>query len=833
MFEHFRNKCLGLLALVALAIAPMAQARTCGTPPPPDCPGALYACPMEGETAATYCPLEHTDVKAAISGDIARVTVTQRFRNPLNVAVEAIYTFPLSEKGAVDRMTMKIGDRVIVGTVKEREEARAAYEAARSQGQTAALLDQERPNIFTQQVANVQPGDVIEVTISYVEFLAHTGGEYTFAFPMTVGPRYTGGTAATPDSSRITPPIAGEGRRAGHDISLEVLVDAGLPLGAVTSTLHAVDTERPSESRAIVRLRKENEIPNRDFVLNYSVSGEGIREGVLVHRGEQGGFFTLWLQPPAAVDDDAAVAKELIFVIDSSGSMRGFPLAKAQATMRQCIEDLGRRDVFNLISFAGGTGYCFPSTVPATQENKARALAYLDALEGNGGTEMMGAINAALAGPYTPGRLRTVCFMTDGEIGNDMEIFEAIQRSNANARVFSFGIGNSVNRFLIEGMAREGRGAAEIVTLESNGDAAVARFRERIKRPVLTDITVEADGMNVEFSQDKERLADLFAGQPVRITGRVQGRSNGTITVRGNTVAGPWERRVDVRIPSDAREHDALASLWARERVEGLMAEDWQGIEEGAPKQKLKKEIIALGVDYSLVTQFTSFIAIDESRRGKDGRPMAVHVPVELADGMSREGLGQLKAFGYGVANSTPAAASAPMVMKRQSIAAAPAPSVAYQSESSPGGAAEAAPVAADSADYDALSGKRSDMAKADAPASPSAMEERKKEAPKPAAPVLSADELSKLDSALQGLREKLVGDAYSADGVRVAQGVVEVAIYLRDLSEATLAQLRALGVNITAQSEASGKVLARIRVDQLEALAQLDVVTRIAPPAK
>lgn len=831
---------LVLWAALGLGLSPVAQARSCGTPPPPDCPGALYACPMEGDLAAAYCPLEHTDVKAAISGDIARVTLVQRFRNTLGVAVEAIYTFPMSEKGAVDRMTMKIGDRVIVGAVKEREEARAAFEAARSQGQTAALLDEERPNVFTQSVTNVQPGDVIEVTISYVEFLAQTAGDYTFVFPMTVGPRYTGGTAATRDAGKIAPPMVGEGQRAGHDVGLEVLLEAGLPLGEVRSELHAVEVERPSASRAIVRLKTQGEIPNRDFVLHYRVGGEGIREGVLTHRGKQGGFFALWLQPPAVVADEEAVAKELIFVIDSSGSMRGFPLEKARATMRQCIADLGGRDVFNLISFAGGTGYCFPGTVAATPENKAKALAYLDALEGSGGTEMMGAIQAALGGPSTPGRIRTVCFMTDGLIGNDMAILEAIQRSSANARVFSFGIGNSVNRFLIEAMAREGRGAAEIVTLESSGDAAVARFRERIQRPVLTDITVEADGMNVEFSQDEDRIADLFAGQPIRIAGRVRGRDHGTIVVRGNTVAGPWERRVDVRIAGDAREHDALASLWARERVDSLMAEDWKGIEDGTAKQKVKQEIVALGVDYGLVTPFTSFIAVDAARRGRGARPVVVPVPVALGDGMSREGLGRQNNWGYsGVV--VPTAPPAPALLYKSSraaeakaTAASPlqGPAGQVQLNSMSAGAAAGARV---EADYDSLSPSVSPEP-AGSVSAPAPMRDRKEEARKaapPAPPALGKDEQAKIDPALQGLCGKLVDDAYSADGVRVVQGVVEVAIYLRDLSEATLAQVRALGVNITARSAASNKVLARMRVDQLEALAQLDVVKRIAPPAK
>lgn len=808
-----------LLGLLALGTGNTAHARTCGTPPPnTQTPGALSACPLEGDAEAVYCPLEHTDVQVNLSGDIARVTLKQRFRNPLSVPVEALYTFPLSEKGAVDRMTMTIGDRIVVGKVKLREEARADFERARDRGQTAALLDEQRPNIFSQALTNILPGDLIVVEISYVEFLQREAGDYTFAFPMTIGPRYTGGTAATPDSAAITPPTTGSGARPGHDIALEVLLDAGMPLGDVRSELHAIELQRPSESRAIVRLKNQREIPNRDFILRYRVAGEGIREGLLTHRDDRGKFFTLWLQPPDAVEDDEAVGKELVFVIDSSGSMEGFPIEKAKATMRLCIDDLTAKDTFNLVSFAGGTGYCFPALVSATPENKAQTHAYLNQLAGSGGTEMLPALQAALAGPYTPGRLRTVCMMTDGMIGNDREILDFIQRHNEHARLFSFGIGNSVNRFLLENMAREGRGAAEIVTLESASTAAVERFRQRIQRPILTNITVKAEDMSVEFSHDADALPDLFAGQPLRITGRIEGRAEGTIVVRGNTASGPWERRMPVQIPRDAREHDALAALWARERVAALSARDWQGLEDGDTKSALTSAITKLGIDYSLVTPFTSFIAVDPSIRNERGKLKPTVVPNALPDGMTDGVAKQLANLGY---SDSAALMSRARMNYAWTAPSAPAPQ--YRSAPSMEAAPSApAPVAAEFRDTPEM---KRDTAAKPAPGNEVA-------APLAPAPTLSATELAKIDPALQGLREKLVHGAYDGNGLSVSANTLQLTVYLNDLSETTLQQVRALGGYIVSTSAASNKALVYLRVDQIERLAQLGAVVRIAPPA-
>ncbi len=325
-------------------------------------PGGCVIIPDDQGNVVGECPLEHTDVDVEIAGFLARVTLTQRFANPYEDPIEAVYTFPMSEKAAVDTMVMKVGDRVIKGIIKERSEAERIYREARDAGKTASLLDQERPNIFTQSVANIMPGDAIEITISYVEYLKYEDGEYEFSFPMVVGPRYipNGGPAPmpepnpvpfeeplpgkpgvrpapipyngryVPDANRITPPVTPKGTRAGHDISLTVDLNAGLPIRDIESVLHEVDVKSVSESEAVIRLKNQNEIPNRDFVLKYSVAGEGIEDAILTHTDARGGFVSLILQPPARLAPEAITSKEMIFVIDVSGSMRGFPLEKGE-----------------------------------------------------------------------------------------------------------------------------------------------------------------------------------------------------------------------------------------------------------------------------------------------------------------------------------------------------------------------------------------------------------------------------------------------------------------------------------------------------------------------
>ena len=803
---------------------------------------AFAASPTEGTLQALdkdhnpmgVCPLKHTEVGVDISGFIARVTVTQEFGNPYTEPIEAVYTFPMSDRAAVDAMTMTIGDRVIKGMIKKREEARQIYEAAKRAGKTASLLDQERPNIFTQWVANVLPGSKILIEISYVEYLKHEEGEYEFSFPMVVGPRYipggtmpvpqqadgtvsrVPGTPQVPDAERITPPVTPEGTRAGHDINLTARVDAGMAIQDVRSELHEVDIERPGESQAVIKLKNKNEIPNRDFVLKYKLAGKGIGDAVLTHADARGGFFTLILEPPARVTADQVTPKEMIFVIDSSGSMRGFPIEKAKKTMRMCIEQMNPNDTFNLVSFSGGLGYCFSGPVPNSAENRRKAFEYLDGLEGSGGTEMMPAIRTALEGQNDGKRLRAVCFMTDGFIGNDMAILDAIQKNARTARVFSFGVGNGVNRFLIEGMARAGRGAAEVVTLESDGDAAAKRFHERTQNPVLTDITVDFGNLPVEeVLPDPEAIPDLFSSQPVVLKGRYHGSAQGSITIRGNTAAGPYERTVAVDLPAAAAEHDMLAPLWARARIDWLMDRDWLGIQQGHPEAKNKEAITQLGLNFSLVTQFTSFVAVEEKVITEGGQPKKIDVPVEMTDGVSYEGV-----FGAQPEMAKMASPS-PMMSGRaaQQGAAVAANGIVTQGmvsqEMALGLPAPSAPRPA--------SAPAPGLAAPPAPL-PASVAEAKPEA-KPGKGHV------KIAPSLQNLTEKLVNGNYTQGDVRVKDGWVEVFVYLTDDSQERLTTLRNLGVQIVSHASSGKMVHARVRVADLEKVAELDFVGRITPP--
>ena len=450
MQRKFRFEFLSILAILAASIVVLASIRsstvTVGAQAQQS-PGSLQVLDSSGKPKA-LCPLKHTDVKAEISGFISRVIVTQEFENPFTEKIEAVYTFPLPQDAAVDDMTMNVGERIVRGKILRREEARAVYEAAKTNGQVASLLDQERPNIFTQSVANILPGEQIKITLSYVETLKYANGAYEFVFPMVVGPRYVPGSATgakaggfspdtdrVPDASRITPQPVAAGMRAGHDVSLDITLDAGVPIDALNSKTHEVDIERPDNRRAHVRLQNDAEIPNKDFILRYDVAGKKIEDALLTHRSSQGGFFTLILQPPERVTAEDVMPKELVFVLDTSGSMSGFPIEKAKETMKLALDNLYPSDTFNLITFAGDTNILFPEPVAATKENLRKAQAFLDSRQGGGGTEMMKAIKAALDPSDAQGHVRIVCFMTDGYVGNDMEIIGEVQKTSERARV--------------------------------------------------------------------------------------------------------------------------------------------------------------------------------------------------------------------------------------------------------------------------------------------------------------------------------------------------------------------------------------------------------------
>jgi Ca-activated chloride channel homolog len=458
MQHHVRGPRLFVLPSILLAVLLLVtlspRSSVLAAPSPGETPGSLRIIGKDGIIQGS-CPLKHTDVRAGISGFLARVTVTQIFSNTATQNIEAIYAFPLPQDAALDDMTIRVGDRTVRGLIQRREDARAIYENAKRTGHVAALLDQERPNIFTQSVANILPGEQVTVTISYVQTLRYEAGSYEFVFPMVVGPRCLPGQAVgqqaggwapdtnrVPDASRITPWVAGKGTRAGHDISLELALDAGVPIQDMRSKTHDIDVDRKSASRVTVRLRDEGAIPNKDFILEYDVAGAQIADAILStpapgRSKPSGGYFTMILQPPSRLPESDITPKELVFVLDTSGSMWGFPLEKAKEVISRALDELYPGDTFNLITFSGDTHIVFPKPVYPTAENIRKAKDVLATRNGGGGTEMMKAIRAALVPSDAQGHVRVVCFLTDGYVGRSIPMPACLPSASAPPSIAS------------------------------------------------------------------------------------------------------------------------------------------------------------------------------------------------------------------------------------------------------------------------------------------------------------------------------------------------------------------------------------------------------------
>ncbi|HEU4837300.1 MAG TPA: VIT and VWA domain-containing protein [Pyrinomonadaceae bacterium] len=805
---------LALPVIIVLYAPPTTVSAQAG-----DTSGALTVLDATGKPKSA-CPLKHTDVKAEISGFISRVVVTQHFENPFPEKIEAVYTFPLPQNAAVDDMTMIVGERTVRGKILPREEAQAIYETAKSTGQVASLLDQERPNIFTQSVANILPGEQVKITLSYVETLSYVNGAYEFVFPMVVGPRYVPGspkpdsqgkgfasdTSQVPDASRITPAA---GTRNGHDISLEVALDAGLIIDNIDSKTHPTDMQRPDAHSARLRLKDNETIPNKDFVLRYDVAGQAIQDALLTHRSDKGGFFTLILQPPDRVTVQDVTPKELVFVLDTSGSMQGFPIEKAKETMKLALDGLYPSDTFNLITFAGDTRILFPEPVPATRVNLNRAQRFLNSSTGEGGTEMMTAIKAALKPSDDRSHVRIVCFMTDGYVGNDMAIIAEVQK-HQNARVFSFGIGSSVNRYLLDKMAEAGRGEVEYVGLNDDGSAAARRFHERVRNPLLTDISVEWNNLPVADVYP-QRIPDLFGAKPLVIKGRYTGAGRGTIRLKGKMAGGDFVRDIPVEFPETMASHDVLASLWARARIDDLMGQDLNGAQSGSIRQDLKDTITQLGIEYRLMTQFTSFVAVEEMIVTDGGKPRRIDVPVEVPEGVKGEAMidpaspvsalaftvsGANKSFSRGRASgSVSGVGSGGAGGGFRNVRSAPQPNSPPVVSS----------VTATGLDYD-----------------PSQIL------------VKNAD--AKLHRSLFAVVQKLRAKEMllnPAETPFIRDGKAEVQVWLTDKSTENLAQLKELGFEVVFEAKSANLIIGRLPIEKLEALTNLKFVKYVAPQVR
>jgi Ca-activated chloride channel family protein len=589
---------------------------TAGSPPGQ---GTLLARTEASEMIAV--PLKHTDVRVDIAGNLAEVEVTHIFHNPYDRKIEALYLFPLPDRAAVNFMEIKLENRTIRSVLKRRDEARKVYEDARARGRMAALLDQERPNVFTHAVANILPGSEVVVMIRYYETVPYAGGAYAFTFPMVVGPRYTAGA---PDAHRITAPGLAPGLRPGHDIVLEVHLDAGTTAREIVSPSHPIDVESDGRGGDVIRLRREEEIPDRDFILRYRLNGRAPELIVLSHRVDSSGYLVALIQPEAAPLASHIAPKELIFVVDCSGSMSGPPIEKAKEAMQHALGNLNPLDTFQVVTFSDHAEAFAPAPVLATQWNLQRARDYVDRLAGSGGTIMIEGVRLALSYPRDPDRLRIISFMTDGFIGNEAEILAYLERNLGGARLFSLGVGASVNRYLLDRMAEFGRGTVEYLLLRSGTGEPMERFYDRIHDPYLTDITLEWGGLEVT-DVHPSRLPDLFLGRPVVVHGRYRRPGAGQVILRANLGGMPFERRFVVRLAERDTDGTAIATLWARARIEEL-----SHLEMNDPQPAREQELLEVAFAHNLISGHTSFVAVEERIDTGAAEPTVVAVPLPI-----------------------------------------------------------------------------------------------------------------------------------------------------------------------------------------------------------
>ena len=604
--------------------------------------GVLRIVSLKGKNV---CPLNHTEVKANISGFIGITEVTQIFTNPMETPIEAEYIFPLPEKSAVFEMLMKIGDKTIKGIVKEKEEARKIYNNAIKKGKRASLLDEERPNIFVQHVGNIMPNDEIKILIKYVEDIKFEEGIYEYVFPMTVGPRYIT-KSMEGEEPKVNPAYVEEGKRAGHDISLSVEINSPINIEEINSELHEINIEKVSDTTSKIKLAEHDSIPNRDFILRYRVGSETIEEGLISTKTkDKSGFASLIIQPPSRPENYNIIPKEMIFVVDTSGSQSGAPLEVCKKAMNLCIDKMHKNDTFNIICFSNVPEFLFKKSMPNNRKNRELAKLFMKKHEEAwGGTEMLPPILAALKAEEDPERLRIITVMTDGCVGNEGEIISAIDKKcKKNTRVFSFGTGNSVNRYLITKMAEAGRGDSEIITVthssrdkeNENMQKIADSFFKKIDCPLMTNIELNWSGDKLSEIYPK-KLPDLYSNTPLILIGKYKEPKEGTVIITGKTANGVIEKKIDFKLNSEEdTRYESIPYLWARRKIEYYSDED-----EGSNKEhsKIKEKIIKLGIKFGLATKYTSFVAVEDKVVNENGKVEKKEVPAEFPSGVSREG---------------------------------------------------------------------------------------------------------------------------------------------------------------------------------------------------
>ena len=597
----------------------------------------------KGDPSTDKMPLLSTSADVKIAGVIADVTIAQVYKNEGEKPIEAIYVFPASTRAAVYSMQMTIGERKIVAKIEERKKAREAYEEARNNGQSASLLEQERPNVFTMSVANIMPGDEILVEMSYTELLIPESGVYEFVYPTVVGPRYSNNMEdlASNTNNWIRNPYTREGEAPLYDFDIKASISAGLPIQEISCKTHDMAIIYDDPSLATLKLKDGRAASgNRDVIIRYRLAGGKIESGLLLYEGKEENFFLAMIQPPARPTAEQIPPREYVFIVDISGSMWGYPLDVSKEMMQNLLGKLKPTDCFNILLFAGGSSLFSERSLEANESNIRKGINFIDRQHGGGGTELLPALKRALALKGTEDYARSFVILTDGYVSVEKEAFDLIRASLGEANFFPFGIGSSVNRHLIEGMAHAGMGSPFVVTSGENADATAERFRNYIQHPVLTNIEVSYDGFEV-YDVEPLSMADVFAERPLVIFGKWKGKAGGSILIEGTSGEGRYINKLDVDDYTSDTRNAALTYLWAREKIKVL--DDYASL--NLYTSGLEEEVTALGLKYNLLTQYTSFVAIDNRVRNEDGTFTTVNQALPLPEGVSNYAVGGISGY--------------------------------------------------------------------------------------------------------------------------------------------------------------------------------------------
>ena len=634
----------GLVAAIALSVLTLLLAGAAQAATPNDAKTGQLLVQGAATGQYTVAPTVETEVAIEVSGIVARTRLTQVFQNPGADFVEGVYVFPLPENAAVDHLWIRIGERAIEGVIQEKEEARKTYEKAKSEGKKAALVEQQRPNLFTNSVANIGPNEMVRVTIEYQQTLVYDAGEYRLRFPLAVTPRYVPAGAnpdAMPDVAKAAEALAVDGPlqqpayadngKGGitNAVDIAVTIDAGVPIAGLVSSYHDVAIEKMSGNRTTVLLTKDQENADRDFELKWRLASGGAPQAALfTQRVADTDYGLVMVVPPEPGADEAAaqrkVPRETILIVDTSGSMEGPSMEQAKQSLLFALDTLTERDRFNVIEFNSVTRPMLPAAIPATASNVESARQWVKKLRAGGGTEMVPVLNFALDGAATPGYLRQVIFMTDGGVSNEDELFRLIVARLGESRLFTVGIGSAPNAHFMTKAAQFGRGTFTYVGDVREVNEKMTQLFARIEAPVLRDVSIRfADGSPVQTYP--ERVPDLYAGEPIVVSASAASLAK-TVIVSGLRGNQPWS----VALTPSPDQAAGVGALWARARIASLMDD----IRRGGDAAALRGEVVKVALEHHLVSAYTSLVAVDVTATGPaDGSAKSALVKASLPQG--------------------------------------------------------------------------------------------------------------------------------------------------------------------------------------------------------